>query len=269
MAGAGLAGDVPIRLVPGPEEYLLGEEKALLEVIEGKDPLPRLLPPYLHGLFSTAPQMGWIPAPPRGGPRRAPREQPDAGQQRRDPLQRPLDPGPGPGVVPDHGHAVVARHGGGHRGRRRRPAGRHRGRDGHPPLRPAQRPGRRAAARPHLEGGLLRGGQPGDRPVPLRPADDLRGLHRLRHRPRRRRLHRLRRQRLHGQRRPALLPVPGRRVLRPVLALQARLGRDHRPPRAHRARHRLRRRHHHASAPGSARSPTAPAATWPPRSGRS
>ena len=44
MAAAGLLGDVPIRLVPGPEEYLLGEEKALLEVIEGKDPLPRLLP---------------------------------------------------------------------------------------------------------------------------------------------------------------------------------------------------------------------------------
>jgi len=62
MTAAGLAGDVPIRLVPGPEEYLLGEEKALLEVIEGKEPLPRLLPPYLHGLFSTAPQMGWIPA---------------------------------------------------------------------------------------------------------------------------------------------------------------------------------------------------------------
>ncbi|HYH52391.1 MAG TPA: NADH-ubiquinone oxidoreductase-F iron-sulfur binding region domain-containing protein [Acidimicrobiia bacterium] len=63
MTAAGLAGDVTITIVPGPEEYLLGEEKALLEVIEGKDPLPRLLPPYLHGLFSTAPQMGWIPTP--------------------------------------------------------------------------------------------------------------------------------------------------------------------------------------------------------------
>jgi NADH-quinone oxidoreductase subunit F len=61
MQEAGLAGDVPIRLVPGPDEYLFGEEKALLEVIEGKEPLPRLLPPYQHGLFSTAPQMGWIP----------------------------------------------------------------------------------------------------------------------------------------------------------------------------------------------------------------
>jgi NADH-quinone oxidoreductase subunit F len=61
MTEAGWAGDAPIRLVPGPDEYLLGEEKALLEVIEGKDPLPRLLPPYLHGLFSTAPMMGWTP----------------------------------------------------------------------------------------------------------------------------------------------------------------------------------------------------------------
>jgi NADH:ubiquinone oxidoreductase subunit F (NADH-binding) len=63
MIDAGIAGDIAIRIVPGPEEYLLGEETALLEVIEGKDPLPRLLPPYLHGLFSTAPQMGWIPTP--------------------------------------------------------------------------------------------------------------------------------------------------------------------------------------------------------------
>ncbi|MDQ1501514.1 MAG: NADH-quinone oxidoreductase subunit, partial [Actinomycetota bacterium] len=69
MTAAGLAGDVPIQIVPGPEEYLLGEEKALLEVIEGKDPLPRLLPPYLHGLFSTAPQMGWIPTPLEAGHR--------------------------------------------------------------------------------------------------------------------------------------------------------------------------------------------------------
>jgi NADH-quinone oxidoreductase subunit F len=67
MTAEGLAGDVPISIVPGPEEYLLGEEKALLEVIEGKDPLPRLLPPYLHGLFSTAPQMGWIPTPRQAG----------------------------------------------------------------------------------------------------------------------------------------------------------------------------------------------------------
>jgi NADH:ubiquinone oxidoreductase subunit F (NADH-binding) len=50
---------VEITLVSGPEEYLFGEEKALLEVIEGNEPLPRWLPPYVHGLFATAPQLGW------------------------------------------------------------------------------------------------------------------------------------------------------------------------------------------------------------------
>jgi NADH-quinone oxidoreductase subunit F len=59
MADAGLVGDVPITLVTGPDEYLFGEEKGLLEVIEGEDPLPRLFPPYVYGLFTTSPQMGW------------------------------------------------------------------------------------------------------------------------------------------------------------------------------------------------------------------
>ena len=59
MADAGLLGDAPITLIAGPEEYLFGEEKALLEVIEGNDPMPRWLPPYLHGLFATTPQEGW------------------------------------------------------------------------------------------------------------------------------------------------------------------------------------------------------------------
>jgi NADH-quinone oxidoreductase subunit F len=59
MRAVGLAGDVPIRLVRGPDSYLFGEEKALLEVIEGEEPLPRRDPPYLHGLFASGPQMGW------------------------------------------------------------------------------------------------------------------------------------------------------------------------------------------------------------------
>jgi NADH-quinone oxidoreductase subunit F len=59
MADADLLGDAPVSLVGGPEEYLFGEEKALLEVIEGNDPMPRWLPPYLHGLFATTPQEGW------------------------------------------------------------------------------------------------------------------------------------------------------------------------------------------------------------------
>jgi len=70
MQAAGMAGDVPITVVAGPDEYLYGEEKALLEVIEGKPPLPRLLPPYEQGLFATGSQMGWeaIPREPGHGP---------------------------------------------------------------------------------------------------------------------------------------------------------------------------------------------------------
>jgi len=54
----GLLDGIPFTLVEGPDDYLFGEEKALLEVIEGRDPLPRQLPPWQHGLFATVP-MGW------------------------------------------------------------------------------------------------------------------------------------------------------------------------------------------------------------------
>jgi NADH-quinone oxidoreductase subunit F len=53
MRELGIAGEVPIELVLGPDQYLLGEEKALLGVVEGNDPLPRHLPPYVEGLFAT------------------------------------------------------------------------------------------------------------------------------------------------------------------------------------------------------------------------
>jgi NADH:ubiquinone oxidoreductase subunit F (NADH-binding) len=53
LTGAGLIGDIPITIVEGPDDYLFGEEKALLEVIEGHDPLPRLYPPYVQGLFES------------------------------------------------------------------------------------------------------------------------------------------------------------------------------------------------------------------------
>ncbi|MGB5755589.1 MAG: NADH-ubiquinone oxidoreductase-F iron-sulfur binding region domain-containing protein [Acidimicrobiales bacterium] len=50
---------VEITVVEGPDHYLYGEETAMLEVIEGEDPLPRHLPPYQYGLFTTSPQLGW------------------------------------------------------------------------------------------------------------------------------------------------------------------------------------------------------------------
>jgi len=59
LSEVGLLDDLTVTVAEGPDDYLFGEEKALLEVIEGRDPLPRLLPPWQHGLFATAPSGGW------------------------------------------------------------------------------------------------------------------------------------------------------------------------------------------------------------------
>jgi NADH:ubiquinone oxidoreductase subunit F (NADH-binding) len=59
MQAAGMCRDCEINVVAGPEDYLYGEEKALLEVIEGRSPLPRWFPPYEHGLFATDIVTGW------------------------------------------------------------------------------------------------------------------------------------------------------------------------------------------------------------------
>jgi NADH-quinone oxidoreductase subunit F len=56
---AGVCTDCTVNVVAGPDEYLFGEEKAMLEVIEGKPPLPRRFAPYEQGLFATVPQQGW------------------------------------------------------------------------------------------------------------------------------------------------------------------------------------------------------------------
>ena len=53
MSARDMLGAVPMELVGGPDEYLFGEEKALLEVIEGNPPLPRIVPPFMEGLFRT------------------------------------------------------------------------------------------------------------------------------------------------------------------------------------------------------------------------
>ena len=56
---AGLCHDCTVTVVAGPDEYLFGEEKAMLEVIEGRPPLPRWFAPYEHGLFAASPQLVW------------------------------------------------------------------------------------------------------------------------------------------------------------------------------------------------------------------
>jgi NADH:ubiquinone oxidoreductase subunit F (NADH-binding) len=66
---AGICSDCAVNVVAGPDEYLFGEEKAMLEVIEGKPPLPRWFAPYEHGLFAAGPQEGWEAGPRSGRPR--------------------------------------------------------------------------------------------------------------------------------------------------------------------------------------------------------
>lgn len=65
---AGICTECTVTVVAGPDEYLFGEEKAMLEVIEGKPPLPRWFPPYEHGLFAAGPQEGWEAGPRIGRP---------------------------------------------------------------------------------------------------------------------------------------------------------------------------------------------------------
>ena len=47
---AGWTATTPVHLVEGPSEYLFGEETALLEVIDGRPPFPRVTPPYRRGV---------------------------------------------------------------------------------------------------------------------------------------------------------------------------------------------------------------------------
>ncbi len=51
LVEAGWHGADRVRVVPGPDDYLFGEESGMLEVIEGNGPLPRILKPYDRGVF--------------------------------------------------------------------------------------------------------------------------------------------------------------------------------------------------------------------------
>jgi len=58
---AGWADGVDVHVVLGPDEYLFGEESALLEVVDGRNPFPRIAPPYRRGvveLVDTAADIG-------------------------------------------------------------------------------------------------------------------------------------------------------------------------------------------------------------------
>jgi NADH:ubiquinone oxidoreductase subunit F (NADH-binding) len=54
MKAADALAGIPVEVLQGPDHYLLGEETGLLEAIEQRDPLPRILRPFMQGLFATA-----------------------------------------------------------------------------------------------------------------------------------------------------------------------------------------------------------------------
>ena len=68
VRAAGWADGVEIDVVEGPSSYLYGEETALLEVIAGRQPFPRIAPPFRHGVdevgADTASAAGTVMATP-------------------------------------------------------------------------------------------------------------------------------------------------------------------------------------------------------------
>jgi NADH-quinone oxidoreductase subunit F len=56
VRAAGWSEGVDLLVVEGPAEYLYGEETALLEVIDGRAPFPRVAPPYRHGVDEVGPE---------------------------------------------------------------------------------------------------------------------------------------------------------------------------------------------------------------------
>lgn len=59
VVAAGWAQGVTIEVVRGPSSYLLGEETALLEVIDERAPFPRIAPPYRHGVQEVGLATGY------------------------------------------------------------------------------------------------------------------------------------------------------------------------------------------------------------------
>ena len=55
VRAAGWSEGVDLLVVEGPAEYLYGEETALLEVIDGREPFPRVAPPYRRGVDEVGP----------------------------------------------------------------------------------------------------------------------------------------------------------------------------------------------------------------------
>ena len=50
IVAAGWAKDLDVTVLAGPSAYLYGEETALLEVVDGRNPFPRIAPPWRRGV---------------------------------------------------------------------------------------------------------------------------------------------------------------------------------------------------------------------------
>ncbi len=53
LGDAGWLDGCPVAIVTGPRHYLFGEETALLEVVDGRPPFPRIAPPYRRGVIEV------------------------------------------------------------------------------------------------------------------------------------------------------------------------------------------------------------------------
>ena len=62
IVDAGWPEGVAVAVATGPGEYLFGEETALLEVLDGRPPFPRIAPPFRHGVD----EVGTEPDEPAG-----------------------------------------------------------------------------------------------------------------------------------------------------------------------------------------------------------
>ena len=132
MAKADLLDGVTVSVVTGPHEYLFGEETALLEVVDGRPPLPRIAPPYRRGVVEVvehdddvASGSGQSAHVEMAGPDDGDPGAAGARRQRRDPRQRGPHRRRRRRVVPRAGHRGVPGHGRVH-GHRRRGAARRR-----------------------------------------------------------------------------------------------------------------------------------------------
>lgn len=71
LEAAGVVESGVVSIVLGPTSYLFGEETALLEVVEGRQPFPRIAPPYRRGIADggEGPSDADLAVPgPGGGP---------------------------------------------------------------------------------------------------------------------------------------------------------------------------------------------------------